>query len=175
MAEKKSIIFPPNITGFYNVSEGPPKPESTMLFFAKCQEAEAQGLLETVQFFDYSEEPNRSYHLQLVKDSNSIGHFIFVNKFSSLIAISKILDANWEDWDGDGELPTNQYVDHAELSQAFKPLFTSVPVKVLLLPIDADNPESAEVVQLLQDVEFAQLSFYAPQNMGNLLFNNWEK
>lgn len=173
MAEQ--ITFPPNVTGFHSPSQPAPALRDLQDFHAKCQAVSALSMLEMVSFHDYSDEPNRSYHLQLAKDSRSIGYIIFVNKYAPLIAFAKIMASDWEGWNGSGNLPTNEYTDWQELADIFQPDFQTIPVKTLLLPIDADQPESAAVVQNLQDAEFAELSYFAPQNMGNLVFNNWKK
>jgi len=175
MSETQQIIFPPKVTGFHNPSDSAPELQDLKPFHLKCQAISAVGLLNPIEFFDYSAEPSRSYHLQLAEDSRSIGYFLFLNKYAPLVAISKMLDNSWKSWDGTGELPPNQYIDFPELEAYFQPDFQLIPVATLLLPIDADKPESAAVVQNLQDSEFAEFSYFAPQNLGNLVFNNWEK
>ena len=168
------IIFPPKTTGFYNPDEQPPVLQSLEGFMKACEQMASIKGFELLTLFDYTDIPSKSYHLQLMKDQDGQGFFIFVNKYSPLIAFSKIDAINWEGWNGEGEMPQNHYVDMIELTSYFHGMDV-IPVEVLLMPIDADEAESAVVVQQLQDAEFAEFSFFAPQNLGNLVFNNWPK
>ncbi|MFT5616812.1 MAG: hypothetical protein ACI85I_000026 [Arenicella sp.] len=168
------LIFPKNITGFHNLNKPAPSQIGLERFKAICITIKAVGDFDLIQFFDYSEQGNKSYHLQLIeKEGNA--YFIFLNKYASFIAFSEILEENWQSWNGEGELPKNRYIDFPQLTKYFQTDFQIIPQEILLLPIDADNPKSAEVVQNLEDAEFAEFSYFAPQCLGNIVFNNWRK
>jgi hypothetical protein len=170
----KNIIFPANITGFYNPNESAPKPLELDTFKTICNTLKTVGDFDLIQFFDYSDDADKSYHLQLIEKEGK-WYFIFLNKYSPLIAFSEIFEKNWSGWNGKEELPKNRYIDMPELAKHFPTDFQLIPQEILLLPIDADNPKSAEVVQNLKDAEFAEFSYFAPQCLGNIVFNNWKK
>ena len=168
------ITFPPNITGFHNPNKPAPNQIELDDFKAVCATIKAVESFELIRFFDYSEQENKSYHLQLIEKERK-AYFIFLNKYVPFIAFSEIFEENWKGWSGVGELPKNRYVDFPELAKYFQSDFQVIPQEILLLPIDADNPKSAAVVQKLEDAEFAEFSYFAPQCLGNIVFNNWKK
>ncbi len=174
MERKKTIQFPKNITGFRNPKKPAPNQIGLENFRAICAIIEAVESFDLIQFFDYSEQENKSYHLQLIEKEGK-AYFIFLNKYAPFIAFSEIFEENWRSWNGNGELPKNRYIDIPELTKHFQTDFQIIPQATLLLPIDADNPKSAEVVQNLEDAEFAEFSYFAPQCLGNIVFNDWKK
>lgn len=168
-----SIIFPPKVSGFY--AGEPPSLISTIQIEQEL--AVLQGLPVTASWFLFNLEPyhHYSYHLCHIEYGET-SYLFFINKYAKIGALSKVHpSASIEGWHIDEELPRNSYDDWKEGTRLLASHWAIVPPDILTLSVDADNPESQRIVSELQNEEFAQFAYWEPQNMGNILFNNWQK
>lgn len=169
-----SFVLPAHISGFKN----PDAPALAMLSADDLQNycevaCEAQGYT-VIQFINLNHQKDRTYHLCHIQKGNFEG-LIFLNKYHKVIAFSKLEETLPSSYDGSTEMPRNAYTDLEDLNQAFSKYFMVLPVNILLMPLDSDIPESAEVVKQLKDVEFGEFSYWVPKNIGQVVFNGWEK
>ena len=167
------VIFPPKVSGFYERKSGPP----ALLPVADLKQAlhDLDGLGIQWQLIDFSHQPNYSYHVCFISWQDK-GYFFFMNKYYYLAAFSQIEDMEeWQNWEEGQLLPRNQYTDIPQLHDILSTPWTILPEEMIIQKVDADNEISQKIVMNLQNAEFAEFSYWEPQNMGNILFNNWEK
>lgn len=165
-------ILPPNISGFSDDGAVPELAVNDLQNY--CEVAcEAHGY-SLLRFIDLSNKPNRSYHLCCIQKGEHKG-VIFLNKYHKVVAFSTLHENMPVYYDGSAEMPRNEFIDLEDLGSAFAQHYMVLPVQVLLLPLDSDIPESAEVVQQLKDVEFGEFSYWVPQTIGQVVFNGWTK
>lgn len=169
-----AFALPPNISGFTAKKSKQLQVLEVNDLQNFCEVACEGQKYEFIRFIDLSAQKNRSYHLCMIaKDQQE--YLIFLNKYHKVIAFSKLLEPMPSDYMGTTEMPRNEYIDLPDLHQAFADNYLVLPAHILLLPLDSDIPESAAVVQNLQDAEFGEFSYWVPQTIGQVVFNGWEK
>jgi hypothetical protein len=165
------VVLPPNVSGFFD--HQPP----ALLPVKELQQG-IEGLrtlegFKDLVFADCTGQTSRSYHWALLELKEG-SYFIFLNKYHRIAACSRIKHAvQARDWEE--ELPENMYVHHSGIFAVLEETFTVLYPELLMLPIDPDKGDSVPVVARLQLSEFAEFSFWEPRNIGQVVFNNWEK
>jgi hypothetical protein len=168
-----TVMLPPKVSGFHNPGEAPPEPLGQGLLHEELAGVRQQA--RRWRWADYSQQPNWSYHagLWLWEDEPLL---LLVNKYYRLAACSRVDDRQaWEAWQPGQPLPRNQYIDFPALREWLPESWVLLPQAFLLQAVDADQAESQAAVAQLQLQEFAEFSYWEPRNMGNIVFNNWQK
>ena len=174
MSQATEIILPPNVSGFVNIDEAPLIELSANDLQNYCEVACQSKGYDFLRFIDLSGTKDRSYHLAEIAKENQ-HYLIFLNKYHKVVAFAKLQETLPTTYDGTTEMPRNAYADLEDLASAFQPNYMVLPTSILIMPIDADIPASAAVVQRLKDIEFGEFSYWVPQNIGQVVFNGWQK
>ena len=172
MKKTEKFILPPGVSGFYKENENTPSLVDIYLFRKFCENLAEKTGFQLYSFYDFSSSNSKSYHLAIITKSESEFILIFCNKYYPLIAFSKVLDSkniNQADFD----LPKNEFFDDEKLASYFKTDFKILNSDFLSITVDADNEEDAIAVKELTFYEFAEFSFWKPQVLAEIIFNNW--
>ncbi|UZR94368.1 hypothetical protein [Chondrinema litorale] len=172
MSKTSKYILPPGVSGFYKEGEDTPASIDVYQFRKACENlVEKTGyLLEA--FYDFTLSETKSYHLAVVFKPDNSYILIFCNRYYPIIAFSKVLDIkniNQADFD----LPENEFFDNEQLATFFKNNYEVLTCDYLSITVDADNEDDAVTVKRLTFYEFAEFSFWKPQTLGDIIFNDW--
>jgi hypothetical protein len=83
---------------------------------------------------------------------------VWVNAFFPLVG-----------WQEDG-----YWANRPDLVSLLSPDFTVLPAEWLATPLNSDNEVARQAVAHLHSEEFAQMAYYQPTTLGELVFHQWE-
>lgn len=164
----KFIQLPPHISGFTSAYH-----KAIPCVSLRKIENFIQDLpFEFKKFTNNNKSKNYNYHYLSAKNKEE-KFLIFFNKLYPIIAVSKILESNQASY---SDLPKNEFVDVPSLeSYAKQHQFILLRKELLEQKMDADIPVVQSIVGQLSQVEFAEFSYYEPQVIADIIFNNWDK
>ena len=169
-----NLLFqlPPGVSGFYEENEATPAKADVYLFRRCCEQLAENTNYHLHNFYDFSESTTKSYHLAIFRHISDGFILVFCNRYYPLVAFSKVEDDTHIE-KADLQLPKNEFIDDDLLKQYFKENFEVLNSDYLGITVDADNEEDAITVKQLTFYEFAEFSFWKPQVLADIIFNNW--
>ncbi|WP_027001482.1 hypothetical protein [Hugenholtzia roseola] len=158
--------LPRGITGFApSESKSTNKsPNPTTIVSATWQDFERSALLVSRwQLLElYQQMPPFNFHFALFeRDKRQMG--VLCHRDFALVAFVNL------------PLHKQAYTEGEDLTLIFERFFEVLPADFLRLRPNADHPDSVFSLQNLADEEFAQMAYFQPENIGQIIFNNWQK
>lgn len=160
------IIFTKGVSGFARNIQ----PDSALLSRfeqAIARLAEAEGW----QVKTASARLCHSFAYQvLLHEPTGQARLVFCNRVAPLVALAQVVN-----WRGDS-LPENRFISDERWAAWLDDQGFAVLAQALLeQKLDADIPESAALVQQLDDLEFAEFAYWEPKTVADIIFNDWGK
>ena len=168
--ELEKFILPPYVSGFYKDGGRTAEKVPFGLFSESCKKLADESDFTLVKAYDFSGQPNRSYHLAAF--TGKLNLLAMCNKYYPIVAFS-VIESPSTNFDFNISMPKNEYLDGAEMAPFFSEHFTVLDKAYLAITVDADNPSDAKVVSRLSDNEFAEFAYWEPKVVADIVFNNW--
>ncbi len=172
METKEIYQLPAGVSGFFEENVETPKRTDVNQFRKCCENLAENSDYQMIDFFNFNSMPTKSYHLASFKHKTGGYILIFCNRYFPLVAFSQVADGKTVE-QVDLMLPENEFFDDDLLDQYFKNDFEVLSSAYLGITVDADNIEDAKAVKQLTFYEFAEFSFWKPQVLADIVFNNW--
>jgi hypothetical protein len=163
---KEMKKLPRGITGFAplkgkstNKSSNPTRPPSTTWEDFK----RSTSLISRWQLLElYQQRPPFNFHFALFeRDKRQMG--VLCHRDFPFVAFVNL------------PLHKQAYTEGEDLTLVFERFFEVLPAAFLRLRPNADHPETVASLQNLADEEFAQMAYFQPENIGQIIFNNWQE
>ncbi|OHX65457.1 hypothetical protein [Flammeovirga pacifica] len=118
---------------------------------------------------NFSERYSYNYHI--IEYQNSL-YLLLKNKYSDFYAVAEVID----DEEEYHKIPKHRFINHSEIVSFLDAMgFQSIEEKLLSLNIDTANPLITSLLQNLSKDELKQFSKKKPQNIAQIVFNDWKK
>ncbi|MBX2840789.1 MAG: hypothetical protein KTR26_03405 [Flammeovirgaceae bacterium] len=174
MNKTPQYILPSGVSGFLRESENTIIQFDHQLFVKSCETVGSK--IENFQFSHldlFKNDLNKSYLYAYYKRENTADLIISCNKYFPIVAFSEVLDE--ENDPSENPFPDNQFCDLISLHSVFECNFQILDKAYLTTKVDADDEENSKKVSQLTNYEFSEFSYWQPQIIGDILFNDWEK
>lgn len=166
-------ILPAGVSGFLRENENTKIQFDHQLFLKACN-SESLGENLQLSHIDLLEnEANKSYMFAYYVRQDLPDLIVFCNKYFPIVAFSEVLDEHNQPQEN--PFPDNHFCDLKSLNSVFEPDFKVLDKSYLTTKVDADDEENSKKVSQLTNYEFSEFSFWQPQIIGDILFNDWEK
>ena len=140
-------------------------------FYHYCQ-AQAAAHFDEIMLLKFTFDPTYSYRACLLqKPEQAI--LVLCNKFYPIVALAEVNLQRLPTTDLTKALPENRFSELELWSKIFSADYRVLPPEHLLLPADADNDQSRQLLANLTRAEAAELSYFAPKLIKDVVFNNW--
>ncbi|MEM1136589.1 MAG: hypothetical protein AAGI07_12185 [Bacteroidota bacterium] len=172
MENQEIFRLPAGVSGFYKEDEPTPSAVDVNQFRKACEQLAEQSGYTLHTFYDFSASKTKSYHLAILAKDTESYIMVFCNRYYPIVAFSRVLEIE-KIAQADLSLPENTFFDDDQIAAFFKEDFTVLASDYLSITVDADNEADALAVEKLTFYEFAEFSFWKPQLLAEIIFNNW--
>lgn len=148
------IILPTGVTGFFDSQSGEPPLTDLSLFQKLCYSIAAESGGRVLAFESADVSTNFAY-AQIKWNGDEL--FVLLNEHSPYLAMADAI--------GFGGI---SFVDRVLLREAFSPYYNVLETGELNTPIEPP------MIQHLNRAERAQISYWKPKTVGELVFHYWD-